>query len=262
MDPPVMRLWHYVCLAAIPLLLLCSAAQPPHTVLAATPISRMDLRWWHDRFEEKQTALHKGQVDLVFYGDSITQDYEKGGPPEWRDFAPIWQRFYGDRHAVNLGFTGDATSHLLWRIENGEAAGIDPKVAVILIGANNFGRLHWSAEDSAAGIDAIVSQLRHRLPHTRLLLLGVLPADRSEWATETTTAINKLLATRYGNGGDVTFLDIGHVFMKDGRFNRDLFMDPKLTPPAPPLHPSAEGQQRMAEAIEPTLAKLLGDKAH
>jgi len=261
MDLFAMPLNLYLYLAAI-LSLLCGAAPQSHTALAATPISRMDLRWWHDRFEAKQAELHKGQVDLVFYGDSITQDYEKSGPPEWRDFAPIWQRFYGDRHAVNLGFTGDATSHLLWRVENGEATGIDPKVAVILIGANNFGRLHWSADDSAAGIDAIVTQLRHRLPHTKLLLLGVLPADRSDWTTETTTAINKLLAAHYGTGGDVTFLDIGHVFMKDGRLNRDLFMDPKLTPPEPPLHPSAEGQQRMAEAIEPTLAKLLGDKTH
>jgi lysophospholipase L1-like esterase len=261
MDLPVMRPSLCLCLAAV-LSLLCAAAPQPRTVLAATPLSRMDLRWWRDRFEAKQAELHKAPVDLVFYGDSITQDYEISGPPDWRDFAPIWQRFYGDRHAVNLGFTGDATSHLLWRIENGEAAGIDPKVAVILIGANNFGRLHWSAEDSAAGIDAIVTQLRHRLPHTRLLLLGVLPADRSAWATETTTAVNKLLAERYGHGGDVTFLDIGHVFMKDGRLDHGLFMDPKLTPPQPPLHPSAEGQQRMAEAIEPTLAKLLGDRKH
>jgi lysophospholipase L1-like esterase len=251
-----------LCLAV--LLLLCGAAPSLHIVLAATPISRMNLRWWHDRFEEKQAALHKGRVDLVFYGDSITQDYETSGPPDWRDFVPVWQRFYGDRHAVNLGFKGDATSHLLWRIENGEASGIEPKVAVILIGANNLGRLHWSAEDTVTGIDAIVTQLRHRLPRTKLLLLGVLPSERSAWVTETTEAINKVLAERYagGSAGDVTFVDVGHVFMKGGRLDRDLFLDPKLTPPDPPLHPTAEGQQRMAEAIEPTLAKLMGDRVH
>ena len=162
------------------LLLLCGAAPPPpHTVLAATPISRMDLHWWRARHEAKLEELHSRRVDLIFLGDSITQDYEVSGPPEWRDFVPVWQRFYGDRNAVNLGFNGDATSHLLWRIENGEVAGIAPKVAVILIGANNLGRLHWSAEDTVAGIDAIVTQLRHRLPQTKLLLLGVLPSERS-----------------------------------------------------------------------------------
>ena len=154
------RLLHLVLTAV--LLLLCGATPPPqpHTVLAATPISRMDLHWWRARHEAKLEELRSRRVDLIFLGDSLTQDYEVSGPPEWRDFVPVWQRFYGDRNAVNLGFNGDATSHLLWRIENGEVAGIAPKVAVILIGANNLGRLHWSAEDTVAGIDAIVTQLR------------------------------------------------------------------------------------------------------
>ncbi len=204
-----MRLLQHLVLTAV-LLLLCGAAPPrPHTVLAATPISRMDQHWWRVRHEAKLDELRSRRVDLIFLGDSLTQDYEVSGPPEWRDFVPVWQRFYGGRNAVNLGFNGDATSHLLWRIENGEVAGIAPKVAVILIGANNLGRLRWPAEDTVAGIDAIVTQLRHRLPHTRLLLLGVLPSDRSEWATQTTLAINRALAARYQRGGDVTYLDIG-----------------------------------------------------
>ena len=199
----------------------------------------------------------------MFYGDSITQDYELSGPPEWRDFAPVWQRFYGDRHAVNLGFTGDATSHLLWRIENGEARGIDPKVAVILIGANNFGRLHWSAEDSAAGIDAIVTQLRHRLPHTRLVLLGVLPADRSAWATETTTAINQLLAARYGTWRR---RDVPGYWARVHERRADWITTCSWTrsyaaQPRRCIRPRRVSSV-MAEAIEPTLAKLLGDHPH
>ena len=182
-----MRPLQHLVLTAV-LLLLCAAAPPrPHAVLAATPISRMDQHWWRARHEAKLEELHSRRVDLIFLGDSLTQDYEVTGPPEWRDFVPVWQRFYGARNAVNLGFNGDATSHLLWRIQNGEVAGIAPKVAVILIGANNLGRLHWPAEDTVAGIDAIVTQLRHRLPQTKLLLLGVLPSDRSAWATQTTS---------------------------------------------------------------------------
>lgn len=252
------------------LLLPCAAASAPgpvqpaatRTVMAATPLSRMNLAWWRDRFALKQQELRDRRVDLLFLGDSITQDYEVSGPPEWRDFTPIWDYFYGDRNAVNLGFNGDATSHLLWRIENGETDGIAPKVAVILIGANNLGRLHWSAEDTVAGIGAIVTQLRNRLPHTKLLLLGVLPSDRSAWVTETTRTINRTLAARYQKTGEVTYLDVGHVFIRRGKVNRDLFFDPKLIPPAAPLHPSAEGQALMAAAIEPTLAGLLGDRRH
>jgi lysophospholipase L1-like esterase len=247
--------------AAVPLL-LCGATPPEHAPLAATPISRMDLSWWRTRHAEKLKELHGGRVDLIFLGDSITEDYELSGPPEWRNFLPVWQRFYGDRHAVNLGFSGDATSHLLWRIENGEVADIAPKVAVILIGANNLGRLHWPAGDTVAGIDAIVTQLHRRLPQTQLVLLGVLPSDRSAWVNEATLAINKALAARYQRTADVIYLNIGEVFMKGGTINRELYFDPKLSPPASPLHPTAEGQLLMAEAIEPTLAALLGDRPH
>jgi lysophospholipase L1-like esterase len=252
---------HFLCLCLVALL-LGGAAPESHVVLAATPISRMQLRWWKDRYEEKLQELRTEHPALVFYGDSITQDYEVSGPPEWRDFKPIWQHFYGDRHAVNLGFNGDATSHLLWRIESGEASDITPKVAIILIGANNLGRLHWSAEDTVTGIAAIIGQLRERLPNTKLLLLGVLPSDRSDWATETTIAINRMLATRYAHSGDVTYLDIGHIFMKDGKLDRSLFLDPLLQPPSAPLHPTAQGQRMMAETIEPTLSSLLGDRRH
>jgi lysophospholipase L1-like esterase len=256
---PTMRL----CLAAA-LLLLCGASPSPKppTVLAATPISRMDTPWWRTRHEAKLEELRRGPVDLVFLGDSLTQDWEKRGPPDWLDFVPIWQHFYGDRNAINLGFKGDATAHLLWRIENGEVAGITPKVAVVLIGANNFGRPHWSAEDTIAGIDAIIAELRRRLPHTRLLLLGMLPSDRSAWVTSSALAVNKALALKYGRADDVNYLDVGHVFLTDGRLNRDLFADPKMTPPDAPLHPSAQGQALMAEAMEPTLAALLGDRRH
>lgn len=250
------------CYLAAILLLLCGAAPAHSAVPAATPISRADQTWWRTRFDAKQDELRR-HPELVFYGNSITQDYEVGGPPEWRDFVPIWQRFYGDRHAINLGFNGDATSHLLWRIEHGEAAEISPKVAIILIGANNLGRLHWSAEDTVTGIDAIVGELRHRLPRSKLLLIGILPSDRSAWATETTLEVNRTLAARYAHGdANVTFLDIGHIFMRNGKLDRELYFDPRLPQPSAPLHPTAEGQRRMAEAIEPTLASLLGDHRH
>ena len=230
-----------------------AASQPPaRTVLAATPIARLDLPWWRERFERKSAELHRGPVDLAFYGDSITQDYERA------DFAPVWQHFYGQRHAINLGFTGDTTASLLWRIEHGEADGIAPAVALVLIGANNFGRLHWSAADTEAGIVADVAALRHHLPRTRILLLGILPADRGAWVARETRLVNAALATRYAGDRMVRFLDVGGVFLHDGQLDRALFLDPALAPPRPALHPNATGQARMAKAIEPVLADLLG----
>jgi lysophospholipase L1-like esterase len=230
---------------------------------ATQPIERADA-WWQQRHREKLAELRRGPVDLVFLGDSITQDYEQAGPPAFRDFRPVWNRYYGDRHALNLGFSGDATSHLLWRIEHGEVDGIAPKVAIILIGANNLGRLHWPTEDDIRGVEAVVVATRRKLPHTKVLLLGILPSERTEWATRTTIDTNRALAAIYGGNKvpDVTYLDIGPVFMTAGRLNQSLYLDPLLVPPEPPLHPTAEGQARMAAAIEPTLARLLGDRPH
>jgi len=238
------------------MLLLGAAAPPP----AAIPYSRMDLPWWRARFEAKQIELHQTQPDLLWLGDSITQDWEKTGPEPWRDFKPVWDRFYASHHAINLGFKGDATAHLLWRIEHGETDGIHPRAAIILIGANNFGHLHWPASPTLAGIQAIITALHQRLPGMKILLLGVLPSIRSAWVDQNTAALNQTLATRYASDPGVTFLDLTRLFLKDGRVDPGAFLDGHLTPPDPPLHPTAQTQARIAEAIEPTLQRMLDPK--
>jgi lysophospholipase L1-like esterase len=255
----IFRRWIFLGLAlaaAVP------AVSNARTILAAIPIGRTDLPWWRERHEAKLRELARVKPELIFLGDSITQDWERSGPPAWQDFAPAWQRFYGDRHAVNLGFKGDTTASLIWRIRNGEVSNISPKAAVVLIGANNMGRPHWSADDTVAGIDVIISELRKRLPTTKILLLGVLPSERSAWITETTAQINRMLAKRYKDDPSVTYLDLTALFMRNGVLNRSLFLDPELTPPDPPLHPSAQGQALMAKAMEPVLSKMLGDRPH
>jgi lysophospholipase L1-like esterase len=251
---------------AIALLWPVVVLHPPTAVaavnLAAVPISRMDLPWWRARHEAVLQRLKSGErVDLVWLGDSITQNWEKHGPPEWKDFAPYWEHFYGDRHAINLGFVGDTTASVLWRLDNGEVAGISPKAVVVLVGANNLGRVHWGTDDTLAGIDAIVADLRHRLPGARILLLGILPSERTEWATETTLAVNRALAMRYAHVDGVTFMDVTALFMRNGKLDTGMFYDPKETPPDPPLHPTAQTQARIAAAIEPVLAGMLGDKS-
>jgi len=255
-----MRRW--VLRFGLALSTLSPVAADAHSVLAATPIARTDLSWWRTRHEAKVRELAQSKPELIFLGDSITQDWEHAGPPEWDDFAPVWQRFYGDRHAVNLGFKGDTTASLLWRIRNGEVAGITPKAAVVLIGANNLGKLHWSAADTVTGIDTIVTELHQRLPNTKILLLGVLPSERSAWITETTDQINRALAKRYKDDRSVSFLDLTALFMRNGALNRALFLDSRLTPPDPLLHPSAQGQAQMAKAMEPVLVNMLGDRPH
>jgi lysophospholipase L1-like esterase len=249
------------CRLLLPSVAISSAAEA-RTVLAATPIARMDLPWWRARHQAKLREIADARPNLIFLGDSITQNWEKSAPPDWQDFAPAWQRFYGDRNAVNLGFKGDTTASLLWRIRNGEVDNIKPKAAVILIGANNLGKVHWSAEDTVEGIGVIIDDLRKRLPDTKILLLAVLPSDRSDWVTATTIQINKMLAAKYQGSPLVSYLDLTVMFMRKGAANHDLFYDSKLTPPDPPLHPTVQGQVMMARAMEPLLASILNDRPH
>jgi lysophospholipase L1-like esterase len=260
-----LRRWAWVAWVAVGGALPCPVLAAP---LAATPIARLDLPVWRARFEQKQGEIRDGRYDLVYYGDSITQNFERAGKLPQADWPSVWRRFYGDRHALNLGFKGDTTASLLWRIEHGEGdvrgPHGDPKAAIVLIGANNLGRLHWSAADTLAGIEADIGAIHAHLKQTRILLVSVLPSDRSEWVTQTTGQINAGLARRYDVGADpwVTFVDVSHVLMRDGRTDRGLFIDPLLTPPDPPLHPNVEGATRVAEAIEPALAGIMGDRRH
>lgn len=228
------------------------------TLPAATPVSRMDDPAWSERHRDKLREIAEACPQLIFLGDSITQDWELSGPPDWRDFQPVWDRFYGGRHAVNLGFGGDTTQNLLWRIRNGEVDGISPKAAVLLIGANDLIVAKRPAEAVVAGIVAIVDALRQRLPNTRILLIGILPSGWPAWSDGTVNRINDTLAARYRNDGSVAYLDLTALFLRDGGVDPNLFWDLKRKPRHPPLHPTAQAQAMMAKAMEPLLAPMLG----
>jgi lysophospholipase L1-like esterase len=228
------------------------------------PIGRLDDFKWKARHEAKRLEASYRSVDLVLLGDSITANYESKRPKPLRDYSGVWQRYYADRYAFNLGFSGDGTRHLLWRIMHGEIDGIAPKVALTLIGTNDIGWLHRSAADTLAGIDAVVDELHLRLPATKILLVGLLPSDRGTPVQQATGEINSALAARYGNGQVpyLTYRDVSPAFLKDGVLDTSLFSDPQQVPPEPAVHPSPQGQERMAAALEPTLSELLGDAQH
>lgn len=240
---------------AAPALLLAGRAEA--APLAAVPISRMTTKWWRERHDAKLAELKRTQPGLIWLGDSIIQNFERDGPEPWAHYAPVWQRHYAAYRAVNLGFRGDATSHLLWRTMHGELDNIAPRAAIVLIGANNLGRLHWSAQDSVTGIEAVLGETRRRLPKTRILLLSVLPSDRTPWASETTRAINAELARRHSVPGRVVFQDVTTLFEQGGTLDHQLFYDPKLTPPEPALHPTDIGMAKLATAIAPTVSAMM-----
>jgi beta-glucosidase len=186
----------------------------------------------------------EGNVDLIFVGDSITARWAGEG-------KDVWNKYYAKRNAANLGIGGDKTQHVLWRLEHGNVDGISPKLAVVMIGTNNS--KNDTAEDIAAGIKAIVEKLEEKLPHTKVLLLAIFPRNEKPGAPQReTNAKASKLASSLADDKKVFYLDIGDRFLAaDGTLSRDIMPDS--------LHPNAKGYEIWAEAIEPTVAKLMGE---
>ncbi len=92
-----------------------------------------------------------------------------------------------------------------------------------------------------------------------MVLLSVLPSDRGPWVAQTTIGINRGLAARYGQpGSPITYIDLTKIFtLPSGLVDPGKFIDPKLSPPQPSLHPSPQGMAELCAAIEPTLAKWI-----
>ncbi len=226
--------------------------------LAMAPIGRTELPWWRARFAMtlREARAHP-DARLVWLGDSITQYWQRTGPAAFEDLRPVWRKYYGRYGALNFGFIGDTTSSLIWRLDHGQVAGLHPRLVIILIGANNLGATHWGASLTAPGIEAVVNNAHRRLPRARILLLGVLPSIRSAWITAQTRAINARLARFYARSRLVTFRDVGAVLEQDGQPDPSLYVDPKLHPPEPALHPDAEGMARIAAALAPTVEALM-----
>jgi hypothetical protein len=87
------------------------------------------------------------------------------------------------------------------------------------------------------------------------LLLGVLPSIRSAWVDAQTVEINNALAAYYAHDPVVTFVNVGPVLMQNGKTNAAFYVDPREVPPAPALHPDAEGMARIAAFIEPDVQR-------
>lgn len=221
----------------------CLAADPAVPSPPTEDYPWMSIANWQNIHQSFVKKTQEGKVDLVFLGDSITE--------QWRNNA-VWQKYYAPHNAVNFGIGGDLTQNVLWRVANGEADGIKPKALVLLIGTNNTGQN--TPEETARGITAIVQALRKKLPSTKILLLGVLPrgVDAKTPLRDNIASINERIK-KLDDGRMIRYLDIGPKLVdKDGR------LPPEVSPDA--LHLSEKGYQIWAEAMAPLLNKMLGSK--
>ena len=203
----------------------------------AVPEAKQGRDWWMPRHAEKVAQAKTGKAELVMIGDSITHNWEK-------------QKTYTERFApyktLNLGFGGDRTQNVLWRLQNGEIDGIAPKLVTLMIGTNNSGR--DSAPDIALGIETIVAELRQRLPESKIVIFSVFPRNhpRTKGDFEQVKAINKLLPAIADNQ-HVFHVDINQNFLDaNGQLRPELFGKDRL-------HLAGAGYDVWYQALQPIL---------
>ena len=215
-------------------------------VMPVQQTSEWAVKWWGPRHDAVNKRLKAGDVGLLYIGDSITHGWESGG-------KECWDQYYAPRKAVNMGFSGDRTQHVLWRLDHSDFEGLSPKLAIIMIGTNNSNGEDNTAEEIADGIIAICHRLRTRLPKMKILLLAIFPRSPEPCPQREKNAEASLLAARVADGKTIHYLDINDKCLtEDGVLSKEIMPDF--------LHPNEAGYKIWAEAIEAKVAELMGEK--
>lgn len=202
--------------------------------------------WWMPRHNAVNDRLKQGSVDLLYIGDSITHNWEKSG-------KDVWTEYYANRNAVNMGFGGDQTQHVLWRLEHSNFEGLSPKLAILMIGTNNSNRDDFTAEEIADGIIAICRQLRNTFPDMKILLQAIFPRGPKPSPQREKNAKASLLASKIADNKMIYYVDFTEKFLEE-----DGTLSPEIMPDY--LHPNEKGYKIWAGAIENKVAELMGEK--
>ena len=207
------------------------------------------------RHAEKLALVAKEKFDLIMIGNSITNNFEK---PEYQ---PVWNQFFAPRKALNLGYSGYRTENIIWNIQNGEIDGQSPKVIVLEIGTNNIDEKNYPTRHTsgqlAGGIEIIMRLLRERCPDSKIIVLRCFPGYYGGPNPTSHRAILERASDIVSSRVDrkhVFYCDVNHVFLNlDGSIKHDMMPDW--------LHPSPAGAKAWAQAMEPLLSELMGDKS-
>jgi acyl-CoA thioesterase-1 len=197
--------------------------------------------WAADSNNANGTEKSKGRV--VILGDSITAGYGLEDPDA--AYPAVIQKKVDAASLpftiVNAGISGDTTSGGLRRVKWALGSGAD--VLVVALGGND-GLRGISPKQTAENLAAIIDQAREKSPGITILLAGMqMP----------------------GNMGADFVKEYQEIFPKVAKEKEAIFIpfliegvggDPKMNQPDQ-IHPTAEGQQRVAgnvwKLLEPAL---------
>jgi lysophospholipase L1-like esterase len=232
---------------------LAAQGPPPASAAVAVPRADGNSKTAHEQLLAK---TKQGKIDLYFLGDSITRRWGCSDP-QWSELLANWNKNFHGWNAGNFGWGADNIEHVLWRVQNGELEGVNPKVIVILAGTNNIGNRPGPPEkvrDIIAGIGKLVETCREKAPAAKIILTGILPRNDGGLAVIPMIREINEAAAKLADGRSIHFIDINDKLAKpDGTLLEGMTVDQ--------LHLSAKGYQVWADALNPLLTELLGPKA-
>ncbi len=221
---------------------------PDPDTLAITPApldAHWARSWWLPRHQQKLAEAANGNPEIVFIGDSITEGWEKSG-------REVFERHFGQWRTLNLGFSGDRTENVLWRLQHGAVDGINPELVVMMIGTNNTGHRQGEPHRTAEGIELLLRELRTRLPESKILLLAIFPrgAEPHDALRRINDQVNERIR-QFGDGETIIFADINAVLVdEEGRLPEAVMPDL--------LHPNADGYELIARELLPRILAMTG----
>jgi lysophospholipase L1-like esterase len=233
-------------------------AQPaPPAVPAGQPVSRTDSNSLlaHSQLLDK---AKKGGIDVYFEGDSITRRW---GATDYPDLLANWRQNFFGWNAADFGWGADTIQNILWRIENGELDGVNPKVIVLLAGTNNVGRIvppagaEAKVADVTRGLQAVIRTMQAKAPGATIIITAIFPRNDNMDVMPMIDQINANLS-RLADGRKLRYLNVNdRLADRQGRLSEGMMNA------ADKLHPTLKGYQVWADGLKPILTELLGPPA-
>jgi lysophospholipase L1-like esterase len=222
---------------------------------ATQPVQRSDpdSRLAHEQLVKK--AKQRG-IDVFFVGDSITRRWG-ANDPQYRPLLENWKTNFFGWNAGNFGWGADRIENILWRLQNGELEGVNPKVIIALAGINNVGTEPDGAEKIESitqGLRALLDVCQAKASNVTVIMTAIFPRNDNMAVIPTINQINRNIA-RMADGKKVRYLDINDKLAdKDGRLFPGMVNSDQL-------HPTLKAYQVWADALKPLLTELLGPPA-
>jgi lysophospholipase L1-like esterase len=185
-----------------------------------------------NKYQQENELYEDYEVDVAFLGDSLTDGYDL-------------EKYYPEYLVVNRGISGETTTGLEKRLKV-SLYDLKPKVAVMLIGANNMDTMFDNYEN-------ILQGMKENVPDTKIVLLSLTSMGGEHWGRKNQLAAYnnvkiKILADKYGytyvdlysSLFDITTGGIKAEYTTDGGHLTDL------------------GYQKFTQTLMPVLEELLG----